>query len=263
MLMAQDSAEPETAKLATEDASTASRGELELQIGYGRTEANRYFDQSNRLKHRKVALDNEFEAEATYGISDKLEASLSHGWASLIDAEEEVHAGQGSGDTALGFNWNFYSSDEAGLLLSCMPVLTLPTGESGTSKRLGVSQEYYSVEQLFVLTYNSNASTISADSGYVLPFGGERQGSRGVFLSDIAFGYQLTELLQPEVELNYFHGYLHRETDSDSLAITAGFLLNITKDWRIDLGIQEAIYGRDSDFHTSVLVNLFHSLGVH
>ena len=256
---AQDAVEAETAKLATEDAPTVSRGELEIEVGYGRTEASRYYDQSNHLKHRKVALNNEFGAKATYGILDNFDASLSYGWANLLDAEEEAHDGQGSGDTGLGFKWNFYSCEDSGLSLSYTPTVILPTGESGTSARLGVSQEYYSLDQLLVLTYSSGAFNMNIDSGYVLPFGDEREDSRGDFLSDLAFGYQVNQWLQPEVELNYAHGYVHNDTDSDSLAITAGFIMNVAENWRIDLGAQQALYGRNSDSYTSLVANVSHT----
>ena len=140
--VAQDSIEVETTKLATEDAPTTTTGELEIELGYGRTEAVRYFDQSNHLRHRKVALNNEVGAKATYGILDSLDASVSYGWSDLLDSEEEAHDGQGTGDTGLGVKWNFYSCEECGLSLSYYPSMIFPTGESGTSARLGVSQEY-------------------------------------------------------------------------------------------------------------------------
>lgn len=259
MVMAQEEIEVETTKLATEDAPTTAAGELEIEVGYGRTEASRYFDQNNHLKNRKVALNNEVGAKATYGILDNLDASVTYGWASLIDSEEEAHDGQGSGDTGLGVKWNFYSCEECGVSLSYYPSIIFPTGESGTSARLGVSQEYYSADQLLVLTYVNGAFTMNVDSGYVLPFGDEREDSRGDYLGDVAFGYQLKPWLQPEVELNYTHGYVHDDTDYDSLAITAGFIMNVAENWRIDLGAQQALYGRNSDSYTSVLVNFSHT----
>ena len=261
-VFAQEQIEAETSKLATEDAPTTSPGELEIEVGYGRTEASRYFDQDNHLEHRKVALNNEVGTKITYGILDNLDASVGYGWASLLDSEEEAHDGQGAGDTSLGFKWNFYSCEENGLSLSYSPNIIFPTGESGTSARLGVSQEFYSVDQLLILTYINEAFTMNIDSGYVLPFGNEREDSRGEYLADVAFGYQLKEWLQPEVELNYAHGYVHNDSDSDSLAITAGFIMNVAEDWRIDLGAQQVLYGRNSDLSTSVITNISYTFGI-
>jgi hypothetical protein len=49
--------------------------------------------------------------------------------------------------------------------------------------------------------------TASADIRYALPLGNKRDNARGTFNSEVALGYQLCPLLQPEKELNYSYDF--------------------------------------------------------
>ena len=260
--VSQAQAQAETAKLATEDAPTTSQGDMEIEVGYGFSEANKYFSSSNHLDSRRVSNANEVGAKATYGVTDSLDVHVAYSWADLLDAEEEAHDGQGVGDTDLGLKWNFLSSEDCGLIFAYAPSIILPTGDSGSSSTLGISQDYYSVNQLLVFSYASDVLSVNVDTGYVLPFGEDREDERGQYVFDMAFGYQLTSWLQPEVELNYIHEYESGESDADSLATTAGVIMNVADDWRVDLGAQQVFYGKNADLNTSLIVNISYTFGL-
>ena len=249
----------ETSKLATEDAPTVSRGDLEVEAGYARFEGGRYFDRSNHPEKRRVLLINEPEIKATYGLLENFDISLEHAWANILDAEEERCDVRGSGDSAAGFKWNFFSSEESGVLLSWYPKAVIPNGVKATSDRPGISQEYHSLDQLIILTLTRNMFTMNIDSGFMLPVGSDREDSRGDFVSDIAAGIQVSEWLQPEIELNYSHGYVSGGSDSDTVSVTAGLIMNVADQWRVDLGAYQVLYGRNSDSGTGLLVNFSHT----
>ena len=97
------------------------------------------------------------------------------------------------------------------------------------------------------------------DSGYSLPFGPERNYFSGQMVSDIACGYQMLRWLQPEAEINYTHGYFNQGADSASLALTAGLVMNVAPNWRIDAGGRQTIYGRTADADTGVILNVSHT----
>ena len=63
----------------------------------------------------------------------------------------------------------------------------------------------------------------------------------------MAIGYQLTFWFQPEVEFNYSHDRVASPGgDSELFALTVGAILNLSSSLRLDLGVQQALYGRNT-----------------
>jgi hypothetical protein len=71
----------------------------------------------------------------------------------------------------------------------------------------------------------------------------------------VAVGYQLTRWFQGELELNYSRGIVKGEQDADALAVTAGGIFNLADDFRLDLGVQQTVYGRSTALATLLIAN--------
>jgi len=134
--------------------------------------------------------------------------------------------------------------------------LTVPLGRESDSDRLGPSQEFWSFEQKLALSKDWGCWTSNADVGFSLPFGGKRRDDRGTLESNLAVGYQLCDWLQPEVELNYAHDFMEGGQDSDSVAATAGLVMPLSDRWRVSVGVQQAIAGRNADRGTCAMLSL-------
>ena len=61
---------------------------------------------------------------------------------------------------------------------------------------------------------------------------------------------------QPELELNYVHGFNARESDVDSLAGVVGYIVSLPQDVRLDLGFRHTIYGRNVELGLGVIANV-------
>ena len=162
----------------------------------------------------------------------------------------------GSMDLAVGAKWRFYKDEDAGLEIAYVPSVTFPTGKDGTAGRLGASDEFTTLFNGIAISKDWGGRwTSGLDLGYAYPIGGKRDGYRGTLSSDVALGYQWTESVQPEIELNYTHDFNHG-ADADSLAATVGLIICLRDDLRLDVGVQRALAGRNCDLGTTCIVAL-------
>jgi hypothetical protein len=74
-----------------------------------------------------------------------------------------------------------------------------------------------------------------------------------MFNADAAIGYQLRPWLQPEIELNYCSSFFKEEENGQQLAVTGGLVMPVSDLWRVNLGVQQGVWGRHADRLTSVL----------
>lgn len=247
--------EPDTTKLVAEDAYTVSPGDVELELTYGYAEATHAFGAGNHVVRRGKSRSHDVAGKATFGLTERLEAAILYSWGDLRDEEETAAAGQGFGDAAILFKWNVLNSEDGQTALAYLPGVTFPTGEATSESELGLGQDCFSFDQLIALTFIKGRAAANLDAGYSLPFGEDRFDYRGQFVADAAAGYQLLRWMQPELELNFAHEVVDYEQDSDVLAVTAGVILNLTGKWRVDAGLQQAVYGRNADRSTAGIVN--------
>jgi len=248
--------EPEHAKINTDDAAPVDPGHFELELGYSFTRAKRQWDDKWSEESRGLTREHAVELGLTYGLVENLDVGLGMGYADLYDRDSDLRDGGGVTDLGVGLKWRFYHNEDLKLSLAYLPGLTLPVGRESDSDRLGPSQEFWSLDQKLALSKDWGRWTANADVGYSLPFGGKRGDARGTLESNLAVGYQLYDWLQPEVELNYAHDFVHKGHDSDLLAVTAGLVMPLSDRWRASVGVQQAIAGRNADRGTTGMFSL-------
>jgi hypothetical protein len=56
------------------------------------------------------------------------------------------------------------------------------------------------------------------------------------------------------VELNFHNDFARRGCGADCLAVTAGLVMPVSSRWRINVGVQRAITGRNSDEFTAPML---------
>jgi hypothetical protein len=65
-------------------------------------------------------------------------------------------------------------------------------------------------------------------------------------------GYQILPWLQPEVELNYSRDFLANGNDQEVVATTVGLVMPVNERIRVNTGVQQGLWGRNSDKATSL-----------
>lgn len=246
------------AKLNTADAFPAAPGEFEVEFSYGFGRATRAWDSSWAGTGRGPTQEHAFGVGLTRGIAEDLDISVSWGYADMYDRDDDALSGGGFTDLGVGAKWQFYHDEDLDLSLAYLPGVTIPIGRHGSAGHLGPSQDYWSFDQKVAMTKFWGRWTSNADLGYSLPFGEDTDGARGTLQADAAVGYQVCSWLQPEVELNYAHDFVSGGADADGLAVTAGLIMSLSDNWRLKMGVQQGVAGRNSDRGTAGIVALSH-----
>ena len=109
------------------------------------------------------------------------------------------------------------------------------------------------MNQTLVVPKDWGKWTGNIDLGYALPMGNKREIYRGTFSIDFAIGYQILPWLQPEIELNYSLDTFADENDAQTLAVAGGLVMPVDETLRINIGVQQGIWGENSYKATSIV----------
>ena len=244
----------ETAKLVTEDAFPVDAGSTEFEIGYQHGTADTLFDYDGELIARGDVEGQFIVAKVTHGIRERLDASIEVSWRDVIeDADGEL--GDGIGNITVNAKWLFYQDDEKGLAVGWVPGFTAPFAGDAVNERRAPGQDYWSINNLLVLTYVVGGFNLNVDVGHFLALGDKRDDQRSEFIGDVALGWQLNTWLQIQAEFNYGHASASRGNGSVNYAATIGALMNVSDSVRIDVGLQEVVVGRNADNVTVLIAN--------
>ena len=244
----------ETAKLVTEDAFPVDAGDTELEFGYQYATADTLFDTDGEVIARGDLKGQIIVAKVTHGIRERLDASIEVTWRDLIeDTDNEL--GDGIGNITVNAKWLFYQNNEKGLAVGWVPGFTAPFAGDRVNERLAPGQDYWSINNLLVLTYVVGGFNLNVDVGHFLAIGDKRGDQRSEFIGDVAFGWQLNTWLQFQAEFNYGHASASRGNGSVNYAATIGAVMNVSDSVRIDVGLQEVVVGRNADNVTVLIAN--------
>lgn len=250
----------EHGKINTADASPVEPGHFEIEPSFLATRAERYWDNSGHVHGRGLNREHALSVSATAGLVDNLDVNISAGYSWLKDNENDFDGdddlmgpfrGDDFTDVKVSGRYRFYQDDEQHLELAYIAGLTIPTGSSSDQDQIGTSQEFWSFHQTLVLTKDWGRWTLNGDLGYALPIGNKREKARGTWNGDLAVGYQVLPWLQPEVELNYSHDLVEGADDAQVLAVTAGLVMPINESLRVNVGVQQGLWGENADKATT------------
>ena len=167
-------------------------------------------------------------------------------WRDVIK-DEANQLGDNIGNLTVTAKWLFYQSNEMDLTVAWLPGFTAPVAGSASGENIAPGQDYWSLNNLLVLTHVDGRFNFNMDVGLFLPVGGDRGDQRVELIGDVAAGYQATPMIQVFAELNFGQATISGGADSANYAATAGVTLNVTDSMRIDLGLQTVVYGRNAD----------------
>ena len=247
---------PEHGKLNTADASPVDPGHLELEASYAFTHSGHFWDNDGVSTARAQTRQQVLGLTATFGVLADVDMAVSGSYVWLEDKDNDFDPGDGElgpeqgrglGDLAISGRYRFYASKEQHLAMAYIAGVTVPTGSSSSRDAIGTSQEFWSFNQTLVANKDWGKWTANVDVGYALPWGEKSDRARGTFRADGAVGYQILPWLQPEIELNYSHGFFVVDNDKEVVAVTAGLVMPLTDRLRVNTGVQQGLWGRNAD----------------
>lgn len=245
----------EAAKLATPDAMPVDQGSIEVSLGLSLAHARKTYDEDGSRQERGGDLDElTLEAAATYGIRDGLDAGITVGWARVDDAAADPDSGSGPTDVVLGAKWQVFANDTAAIAL--LPELSLPVGDGHPEDEISTgSEKVWNAGLTLATTITIDRLALGAGLGraWVLGDDNQRGDARGAWAVDLAAGWQLTESLQPEIELHHVREVNTGDSDDACLtSVTLGIQCTCAAG-RLGLGLDRAIAGRYADQTTTLL----------
>lgn len=244
----------EHGKLNTGDASPVDPGAFELELGYGFDRAGRTWDNGRQNLDRGRAEGHTTDLSFTAGLFDNFDAGVSLGYQWLRDDDNDPSRGDALSDLSLGGRYRFLNLPELALEMAYSAGFTLPTGTDSDADRLGTSQEFWSFDQAIAATKDWGSWTGNLELTWSLPGGNKRGDSRSSYGANLAVGYQARPWFQPEAELNYACDCVKNGADAESLAVTLGALFPLADAWRLSAGVQQGLWGRNTDKTTSLVL---------
>lgn len=251
----------EPAKLATADAAPLDPGAWEIAIGASWSTADRCTDAEGRSEHRGGTLtERGIGVGLTYGIVEGVDAGIGIGWTGLDDEACEPDAGSGPTDLELGAKWRLWQGGGEGdsWAAAILPSVTAPLGRGqDADEELPTASRFWTAGIAFATSGNMGIVALNADIGYVHAFGSEDtcEGYDGTYTADAAIGVQVTEAIQPEIELNWSRDRVEEGDAPWALAVTAGVQVGLDVG-RLGLGIQRVVDGALTDETTSAFADL-------
>ena len=254
----------EHGKINTADASPVDPGHLEIEPSFAFTRSTRSWDTSGDRQDRGLFREEDIGVGITVGLIENVDFAVNFGYSWVKDEDNNFDedagimgpfTGNNFADTSISGRYRFYKNDEQRVEIAYIGGITFPTGTSSSRDDIGTSQEFVSFDETLVATKDWDRLTLNGDVGFSLPFGGKRENARGSLNLDLALGYQVLSWLQPEVELNYSHDFVSGDDDDGQvLAITAGLVMPINDLLRVNIGVQQGLWGENADQTTTGFV---------
>ena len=251
----------EHGKINTADASPVDPGHYEIEASYAFTRATQSWNTSGHSQDRGLFREQDIGLSVTVGVVENLDVAVSGGYSWIKDEDNNFDedagllgptTGNNFADMEVSGRYRFYNNERQHLEIAYIAGVTIPTGSDSDRDDIGTSQEFWSFDETLVATKDWDRLTLNGDVGFSLPFGSKRENARGTLNLDLALGYQILSWLQPEVELNYSRDYVQDEDDAQTLAVTAGLVMPINDLLRVNIGIQQSLWGENADDATTV-----------
>ena len=251
----------EPAKLATADAAPLDPGATELALGASWIIADRVLDPEGRSQDRGGKLtERGFGIGITRGLIDGLDAGIGLGWTQVRDTAADPDTGSGPTDLELGAKWRFWQTEAGDNAwgLALLPGITAPLGR-GQDPATGIptASRFWTAGLTLAGSGNIGIVALNADVGYVHAYGSAdiREGYLGTLAANAAIGVQISEWIQPEIDVSWARDRVEEGDAPWSLAVTAGAQIALPFG-RLGLGVQRVVDGADADQATSCIADL-------
>lgn len=243
--------EIEQSKLNTEDAGPVEVGDFEISYVYGLSVANHAYDGSGGRQDRGRLREHAHEFGLGFGVMNRVELNFGIGYADLFDDENDPAHGHGWTDIEIGSKILLYENAEDEFAFSYAPSFVIPSGRKSEDGRYGPSDISSAFNQRLIASKNLGKWNVNMDSAYGFPIG-YRNGARGTWDANLAFGYHVLRWFQPVMEFHYAHDFVNHGEDGDSFARSWGVIMPLCEYVRFDAGVKQVLAGRNTDQTTDL-----------
>ena len=270
-LIAADEPSPLLGKINTWDAWPFDAGHGAIELGWSRSMAHRWRDADGTTHDRDGTLvDDDVTLQAYLGLADSLDLRLKGGWrriddqgafldtdgTPLLDDLGDVmryqNAGRGADDVEIRVAWQIWRDDDWGLAVALLPATSLRTGNDATDTEPGTSPGAAWAELAAAVSWTVGPLSVAVDGAGRGWWGAHREGLPPLWYQDIALGWQVDDIFQPEIELNLAWSPAGDDIPSSAtVATTVGVMANLDP-WYVSVGMQIPLGGRSTDDRSMV-----------
>jgi hypothetical protein len=247
---AQESFEPEFAKLNTSDASALDPGDWEIAFGYDFVRSTRFFDAEGEAQDGKGSTERSLGFGLTAGLLNGFDFTLGVGLAANDTPGEDPAVGSGMTDLELAVRWKAASGENWAFAL--LPSVVLPTGSGPNDEDAGVTQDFTSLGLSAVVQAASGRIPLNFEAGYSIGVGDEAEGYNGTLILNAAAGWHAAPSFLPIVEVNYTRDQFEGVDASQAIALSAGLFIPTENAGRFQVGVDHIVWGRDAGIGTGL-----------
>ena len=195
---------------------------------------------------------------AAYGVVRNLDIEASLGYSTLLDRERTPQTSDGLISLIVAATYLFYYDEDAAFAVAYLPALSFPIGDQENIDELGPLFEFFIFENTIAIVKDwAWPWTSNFDLRYLWFFGEGAGISNGAVVIDAALGYQVTQWLQPVVEVTYARDFVTSGGDEERVSVLVGaLLLPLTSNIRIEVGGRQSVAGRNANQITSITANI-------
>lgn len=237
-------------KIASKDAGPVGMGQQEIELVMTHRRAGSAWDGNRHRADRAYAESTALSVGYGRGIArDRdLEVAFDYRW--LLDRKGGGLKDNDLGDAGISSRWRFLNKDGGAMQAAWATGLTFSTGPSATG------QGYTSWDNNLIFSKDFGRWAVLANVKGILAVDRGDEDPFGQLRLNLALGYQAARWIQPEMELNYIHEFLPQSQYSEGLRLTSGFVITPNKSYRVDLGVQQSIYGKGVKRDTSFIIKV-------
>ncbi len=244
-------------KLITQDTDTLGKGVWQVQFHSSLSRSRGEWDTSGRNVERARAAEDLAGVAITAGVTHDLDVGIEFGYGWARDPEVDPPSDRGIGNPSLVAKWRFHGSDRRGLSIAYTPALTAPVVDGADSGRPDSAGRAWTMDNRLCLVGDlTRRLAVNLDVGGAADLGREDPWSWSGVSANGALGYQVTPLLQPEIELRYARETGGGERGGRTLAGTLGIVSSPADRISFRIGVQHALAGRNTDRTTTLLFSL-------
>jgi hypothetical protein len=252
-----DDLAPDASKLWTWCAIPNGLGHGGFETGVLDTRSSRSWDASGTSVDRGGRYaDTRAYVNLAVGIAEEADLSLRGDLVRSSDQADGRDPGIGLGDPCLRGTWRVLCADDERFNLAILPAITAPWGRESDDRHLYPGAGFWQYELAVAASQAIGSAIVQADAGWALYRGSARGTAEGHAYADLAFGWQLTDSFQPEIELNWYRA---RQDDSagrdpKTLGLTGGMVTSPADAWVLLAGAQRVVVGRNADQTTTLVL---------
>ena len=246
----------EHSKIVIDDPYPLAPGEIQLEVDYAYLNSSGQYGNSWSLQRRPELIRNLAILTGSVGVAEGIDVTAGIIYNDTVDFEQERRSGAAFSTILASSTLMLHYNDRSRLAIAYLPTFAFPIDSDTRLRRLEILPSAYAWSNQLVMSKDFGSYwTTNFQIGYIWPYAGDVGRARGSLVAGGAIGYQYFRWLQPVFEMLYIHEFRSRENDRTTISLLGGFVMPLSNQIRVDLGVLQDVAGRNTPNLTGLIAN--------